>query len=432
MKRIIFFILLFSFLCLIIPLTVPAEEAKGSEILQIDALIEEALEKNPEIKAFEKRWNAFKEIPPQAGSLDDPKLTLGISALPVDTFRFGDWDMTQKTISLSQKFPYPGKLKLRSEIAEHQAEATGLEYEDKKIQIMSAVKEAYYEIFFIDRSIEITEKNKKLLEQLVEIAQVKYSVGNGLQQDVLLAQVELSKIIEDLITLKQKRKAAESRLNTLLYRDPRAPLGKTIDVKKTEFNHTLEELMSRAVEKRPQLASLKALIESAEASYKLAKKEYYPDFNIGLSYGQREGGRNKKGITIDRPDFVSGFVTINIPLYFRTKQDKKVAQTIAQKSFAEERFESLKNEIYYQLKSLVADEQKGEKLIKLYEDGILPQAKQSLDSSISGYQVDKVDFLTMLQNWITLFKYENEYYKVLSDYEKTLAKIERVVGERLF
>ena len=266
----------------------------------------------------------------------------------------------------------------------------------------------------------------------MEIAEVKYSVGRGLQQDVLLAQVELSKIIEDLITLKQKRQTAESRLNTLLYRDPRSHLGKTVDVEKTEFNHTLEELMSRAVEKRPLLESLKALIESAEASYKLSKKEYYPDFNVGLSYGQREGGRNKKGVNIDRTDFVSGFVTVNIPLYFRTKQDKRVAQTIAEKSLSEERFNSVKNEIYYQLKDLMADEEKGKGLINLYKTGILPQAKQSLDSSISGYQVDKVDFLTMLQNWVTLFKYENEYYKVLSDYEKTLARLENVVGERLF
>lgn len=425
-------LILLFLLCSFAVLIVMNAEGTETDVLNLDTLIEEALTNNPEIKAFENRWNAFKERPSQAGSLEDPKLTLGISALPIDTFRFGDWDMTQKQISLSQQFPYPGKLKLRSEIAEHQADATGFEFEDKKIQTIRAVKDTYYQLFFIDRSTEITEKNKKLLEQLVKIAEVKYSVGNGLQQDVLLAQVELSKIIEDLITLKQKRKTSESRMNTLLYKDPRADLGKTADIEKTEFNHTLEELMTRAIKKRPLLESLKALIESADASYKLAKKEYYPDFNVGLSYGQREGGRTKLGMNVDRPDFVSGFVTVNIPLYFKTKQDKRVAQSIAEKSFSEERFNSLKNEIYFQLKDLMADEEKGNGLINLYKTGILPQAKQSLESSISGYQVDKVDFLTMLQNWVTLFKYENEYYKVLSDYEKTLASLEMIVGERLF
>ena len=114
MRRLLPLIFIFSFLIAGIPLNASGEEAANSEVLNIDSLIKEALDQNPEIKAFENRWDAFKEIPSQAGSLDDPKLTLGISALPVDTFRFGDWDLTQKQISSSQKFPYPGKLKLRT------------------------------------------------------------------------------------------------------------------------------------------------------------------------------------------------------------------------------------------------------------------------------------------------------------------------------
>jgi len=426
-KEKIFFLIFLISVFLFSPL-VNAEELP---ILKLDELVDEALKNNPEIKVFENRFKALSQRPSQEGTLDDPKLTLGVTNLPTDEFNFNTESMTQKEIGISQMFPFPGKLRLRSEIAQKEADASEKEYYDKKNEITEKVKTAYYELFFINKSIEITEKNKELLTQFVKIAETKYSVGQGIQQDILKAQVELSKIINELIKLEQQKETAQARLNTLLYRSPENPLGKPQEIEKTKFLFSLEELMKRAQAKRPALLGIKDIVEQYEKSYALAKKNYYPDFDFSLAYGQRDSLKFR-GINQGLPDMISATVTINLPVWRSRKLDKRVEETLADKRMAEEQYNSFKNEIYFNLKDIMAEVKKGESLLELYKTGIIPQAAQSLESAVAGYQVNKIDFLTLLDSQITLFNYEIEYYKVLSEYEKKLATLETVVGERLF
>ena len=426
-KEKIFFLIFLISVFLFSPL-VNAEELP---ILKLDELVDEALKNNPEIKVFENRFKALSQRPSQEGTLDDPKLTLGVTNLPTDEFNFNTESMTQKEIGISQMFPFPGKLRLRSEIAQKEADASEKEYYDKKNEITEKVKTAYYELFFINKSIEITEKNKELLTQFVKIAETKYSVGQGIQQDILKAQVELSKIINELIKLEQQKETAQARLNTLLYRSPENPLGKPQEIEKTKFLFSLEELMKRAQAKRPALLGIKDIVEQYEKSYALAKKNYYPDFDFSLAYGQRDSLKFR-GINQGLPDMISATVTINLPVWRSRKLDKRVEETLADKRMAEEQYNSFKNEIYFNLKDIMAEVKKGESLLELYKTGIIPQATQSLESAMAGYQVNKIDFLTLLDSQITLFNYEIEYYKVLSEYEKKLATLETVVGERLF
>ena len=426
-KRKIFFLIFLISVFLFSPL-VNAEELP---ILKLDELVDEALKNNPEIKVFENRFKALSQRPSQEGTLDDPKLTLGVTNLPTDEFNFNTESMTQKEIGISQMFPFPGKLRLRSEIAQKEADASEKEYYDKKNEITEKVKTAYYELFFINKSIEITEKNKGLLEQFIKIAETKYSVGQGIQQDILKAQVELSKIINELIKLEQQKETTQARLNTLLYRSPENPLGKPQEIEKTKFLFSLEELMKRAQAKRPALLGIRDIVEQYEKSYALAKKNYYPDFDFSLAYGQRDSLKFR-GINQGLPDMISATVTINLPVWRSRKLDKRVEETLADKRMAEEQYNSFKNEIYFNLKDIMAEVKKGESLLELYKTGIIPQAAQSLESAVAGYQVNKIDFLTLLDSQITLFNYEIEYYKVLSEYEKKLATLETVVGERLF
>ena len=392
-------------------------------VLRLQPLIQEALAVNPEIRADEKRWDAAKERPPQEGSLDDPMLSFEIVNLPTNSFSFAQDDMTMKQFSISQTFPYFGKRGLRSEVAQREANAIGQGYRDKRNEIVRKVKEVFYELYAIDRSLEVVEKNRDVLKEFVKIAETKYSVGKGIQQDVLKAQVELSKLLDEQIRLEQRRQAAGARLNAILNHPPQTPLGRTDEVSKDELRVDLKDLQEKALENRPLLKALQEEIERSKAANALARRKYFPDLTMSVGYGFREDSR-----MVNRSDMFSAGFTINIPLYFRTKQDRQVAETSAMIDSAREQYQAVRNEVLSLVKELAADLEKGSKLIDLYQTGLIPQARLSLDSAIAGYQVNRVDFLTLLDNRLTLFNFEKEYYRVLGEYQTSLAKLEWVIG----
>lgn len=395
----------------------------AEEMLRLQPLIQEALAVNPEIRAEAKKWDAAKERPPQAGSLDDPMLSFEIENLPTHSFAFTQEDMTMKKLGLSQSFPFFGTLDLRSEVAHREANAIGQGYQDKRNEIVRRVKEAFYDLYAIDRSLEVVEKNRELLREFVKIAETKYSVGKGVQQDVLKAQVELSKLLDEQIRLEQSRQAAEARLNAILNRPPHTPLGRTEEASKVELTMGLKELQTRALENRPLLKGLQEEIERSKAANALARKRYFPDLTMSVGYAFREDSA-----MVRRSDFFSAGFAINIPLYFKTKQDRQVAETAALINSAREQYQAARNEVFSMVKGLTADIEKGRKLLDLLETGLIPQARLSLDSAVAGYQVGKVDFLTMLDNQITLFNFEKEYYRTMGEYQTSLAKLEWVVG----
>lgn len=392
-------------------------------VLRLQPLIQEALAVNPDIKAEGKKWEAAKERPPQEGSLDDPMLSFEIVNLPTNTFSFSQDDMTMKQFSLSQTFPYFGKRGLRYEFAQREANAIGQGYRDKRNEIVRRVKEVFFELYVVDRSLEVVEKNREVLREFVKIAETKYSVGKGIQQDVLKAQVELSRLLDEQIRLEQNHQAAGARLNATLNRPPQTPLARTEEVSSDELRLDLKELQAKALENRPLLKALQEEVERSKAANALARKKYFPDLTMSVAYGFREDSR-----LVNRSDMFSAGFSINIPLYFRTKQDRQVAETSALIDSAREQYQAARNEVLSLVKELVSDIEKGSKLIELLQTGLIPQAQLSLVSAVAGYQVGKVDFLTLLDNRLTLFNFEKEYYRALGEYQASLARLEWVIG----
>jgi len=409
----------------VFPGLVGAQENTFKSVLQ--GFIETALKNNPAIKAFQHRIKAAQEVPSQVSSLDDPILQFQLMNLPIDTFDLSQEAVTQKQFSLSQKLPYPGKLGLKAEIAEKNIAITQQDLAEVKLAITRDVKLAFYELCFVLAATNITRENKTLLEQFVTIAESKYSVGKGLQQDVLKAQVELTKIMEQLIEFQKLAGIEKARLNSLMNLLPQETLTIPHGIGKTDFIFTVPGLQDIAEKHRPLLSKIRSLRERYGTSKKLAEKEYYPNFNVGLKYGQRQEARN-----IDRPDFVSAWVGINIPIWYKTKQSRRVSETAYKVEMAGETYNKAKNQIFLKIKELVDKERQGGKTLALIEQGILPQARQSLESALAGYSVDKVDFLTLLNNQVTLFKWQIRYHRELTDYEKNLAVIEQSAGKNLF
>jgi outer membrane protein TolC len=425
----------------------------GQSTLNLDELIQEALKVNPEISALQKKRDAMWERPSQEKSWDDPEISLGIANLNTDNFKFNEIDMTMKQIAISQNIPMPGITSLKEKAAIQEAKSADKAFDDGKLKIIRNVKAAYYDLYINYAHMQTAEKNKNLMAKFVEIAQKKYEVGKGLQQDILKAQVEQSKFIERLVELEQKKQSYSAELNRLLNREPSTPLIGIPTVTQRTVPLNEAELQKMALAQNPVLLSLKHSIEKNEADYNLAKKQYFPSVNVSAMYGQREGFfqpgaiypgavLNENGTTsdaqvkvpgkgYDRPDVFSFFVGFKVPLWFKNKQDKKVAETFHLKEESRSQYTAAQNELFYKIHDLVARAQRSEKLIKLYQTGIIPQATQSFNSAISAYEVGTVDFLALIDSQITLCNFETQASEILADYEKDLADLEVVVGKQL-
>ncbi len=410
---------------LAIPSLLTGQKAGSTEDLA--RIIQEGLSNNPDLKAGFENWQADRAKIPQAGALPDPQLSLNLLNLPVNSFAFDQEPMTGKQVALMQMFPFPGKLGLREDIAVAGAGISQAKYQELKNQLIKNIKLSYYDIFFIDKSLETVEKNTGILKDFTRIAESRYSVGEGLQQDVLKAQVELSKMEERSVTLQQKRDAIAARLNSLLNRPVGTPVGKTVEPVIDSLQYNLPQVKEMADQNRPLFKAWQAMLQQSDKKISLAKKGYLPDFRLGVAYTQRDRLQNGTG----GMDFLSGLVTVDVPLYFWRKQNKNVEESRYTHEMVQESYRNVQNQVYSDLDKTLSDVTKNLHLIQLYENGIIPQATQSLNSAIAGYQTDKVDFLTLLNNEISLFNFELDYYRFLSDFSKEQAELEAATGVNL-
>jgi len=417
-------IFFFFFILVVFPHSSSAQSEKSR--LNVDQLVDEALQNNPEISAAKQKWEVFKEKVPQARALPDPMFGFGIISLPTN-FSFKDEDMTMKEFSISQMFPFYGKRRLMGEMAGKEAEAVFDEIRERANRVIRDVKAAYYELSHVYRTTAVTQRNKEIMESFAKIAESKYSVGEGLQQDVLKAHVEVSKMVDELIMLGQRKRALEAKLNALLNRPPEAQVVEPEEVTFRKLPLTVEELQKMASDINPTLRSMKKMIEAKEKAYALAKREYYPDFNFKFAYGQRDNGPEMK-----RRDMLTGMMELNIPIFYKTKQDRKVAETKADVLNWEAQYRAMKNEILFMVADMTAMTNQRERQYELYRTGIIPQTSLQVNSAMSAYRVNKVDFLTLLDSQITLYKYEIEYHQALTEHEKSVANLEAAVGKRLF
>jgi outer membrane protein TolC len=412
--------------CFLVFVPVISMGQSDPSFLNLDQLIQEAEQNSPEILASKMKWEVFKEKVPQASALPDPMVGFGIISLPTN-FSFREEDMTMKEISISQMVPFPGKRPLMKEMAEKEAQSVHNEIQEKLNRIVRDVKSVYFELSHVYRATEVVQRNKRILEDFAKIAEARYAVGEGIQQDVLKAHVEVSKMVDDLIMLEQNKRAAEAKLNALLNRAPESPVGRPEDIFK-KVPVSTGDLQKSALEVNPTLKGMQKMIEAKRKAHALAKKEYYPDFNFKFAYGQRDNGPGPE--TMKRRDMLTGMVEVNIPIFYKSKQDRKVAETKAEIQNLEAQYQAMKNEILFMITDVTSMIQRGERQLDLYKTGIIPQASLQINSAMSAYRVNKADFMTLLDSQMTLYKYELEYHQALTEYEKNVANLEAAIGMR--
>jgi outer membrane protein TolC len=404
----------------------PAASAKqeAESVVLLGELVELALAQNPEIKAMQRSFDMMQQRIPQAKALPDPMLEYGYAGnlFPVPPFDIQKGDPSSaRMLSFSQEIPFPGKRSLQGKMARAEAESEWWNYEQTRLNVVAEVKDAYFEYYFLDKAIDTVNKNKALLEKFAKIAEARYSVGKGIQQDVLKAQVEISKLIDQLTVLEQRKQTAVAKINSLLYRDTEWPLGKPEDVKLQPVTQTLGELNELALAYYPSLKAQRRKIDREQYGVELAEKGKYPDFNVKLSYQNRPG----------MPDMYGLSVGVTVPLYFGQKQRPAIAEAAASKAAEQKRLENLATLLLFRVKDRHVAATTAERLAKLYGTTIIPQSTLSLESAIAGYEVGTVDFLTLMDNLVTLLNYQLSYYEQVSNVEKAVAQLEPLVGVSL-
>ena len=415
--------------CLAMYASAPTQAQTGaSAVLSLDEAVAIALAENPGLASTAAEAKALAEVPEQAGALPDPMLSFNAMNLPTDTFDLDQEPMTQLQVILSQRLPFPGKRQLRSEAAGFKADAARLRSEEMRDQLTGYVRRDWWQLFAADRALDIIETNRALLEDLVETARSRYAVGKGLQQDVLLAELELSRLLERRARVNGRRNRLQASLNGWLDRSPDTPavLSSVPPSETLPDPGTETTLINSAMAKRDLVGAMAMNLEAAEKQLALAEKERLPDFNIGLGYADRRGEDPLRG---NRTDFVSLMVSINLPVYASRKQHRAISQKAHERELQASRLLEVKRRVSTDIGSQLADYQAARAQALLLKGTIIPQAEQTVAAMLAGYQVNKVDFLNVVNGQVMLYNASINYWRALADAKQALAGLAAATGE---
>ncbi|MBI5204463.1 MAG: TolC family protein, partial [Nitrospirae bacterium] len=397
----------------------------SAEDLRLNILIDEALGNNHEVLMAETKWRGGIFRIPQAKTLPDQMLMVGYQNEGTrNLYTFGN-EMapdSQWMFSASQMFPFPGKLSLKGEMAERDAEALKSSYDAIRLRTIARVKELYYELFLAYKGIDLIKERTALFLRIENAAIARYSAGMTPQQEVLMAQTEKYMLLEKEEMLKQKIQSIEAILNTTVGRDVNSPLGRPVEPASTVYKYSMDELIKMAYQNSPEIKTKDRMVASAETKRQMAEREYYPDFTINAGYFARSS---------DFPDMWSLTTTINIPIFYKTKQRMAVLEAESALSEAKHELEAVKLMLSSNIRENYSMIKAAEKLTELYRNGLIPKAYQDFELAISGYITGKVEAITVITRLKSLIDYELLYWGQFIEREKAVARLEAITAVNL-
>jgi len=395
--------------------------------LTLDKAIAYALQGNPGLAEIKARAEALASIPAQAGALDDPTVNFDMLNVPTRSFNLRKEDMTMMELGISQALPFPGKLALREKIAKQEALAASDSVDEARLRLVRDVKQNWWRLYYYDQAALLLNEAEQFFLQLIEISQAKYQLGKGTQQDVLLAQMELSKLKDEKLDLISMRHSLANQFNVLLDKLPEKPviIPHQVDVKLPDLTESV--LQEKALRTRPLFAQHQKMLDAAVAKVDLAKRNVYPDFTVGAGYAVRQNSPTGEA----RSDFASVRLSMNLPIYAGQKQHKAIDQR--QSELLQERY-ALQDEhhkIQAEIASKAAEYQHAKEKLQLLENEIIPQAQQTVNSLLAGYQVSQSDFSDLLRTQLSYLQYQTQYWQVLTNSQQLLADLSADIGEEL-
>lgn len=415
-----FFILcLLTVLVLFVVPFFPVLVSAESDRLVLQDLIQEVLKNNPEILSAEARTAASGYKIPQAISLPDPMLMFGYQNEGFERYTYGKELAAQWMFSASQMFPYPGKLSLKGEMTSRDAEGQKALYQAIKLKNIANIKSLFYDLFLYYKDIDLIRDKTVLFEKIENAALSRYSTGMGIQQEVLMAQAEKYMLIEKEEMFKQKIESVEAMLNAVLGRTVDSPIGRPEALLPSYYDNTLDQLISAAIEKSPELKIKQKMLASAETKQRLAEKDYYPDFTVTGTYARRGG------IFMD---MWSLSTAVNIPIFYKTKQRQSVYEAKASVTEAMHDMEGAKLMISSAVKDNYSMMKSAERLMDLYLNGLIPKTYQQFEDALAGYISGKGETSAVITRLQALIDFEILYWGQFVEREKAIARIEALTG----
>ena len=406
-----------------------ADNDTSPDPLTIDAAVKITVRDNPSLAQMQERYKALSVVPAQVGALPDPMVNFNAMSLPTDTFNLDQEAMTQLQIGFSQMIPFPGKLSLKEEAAEFDASAAGESVDEVRLHLIGNVRNQWWQVYYLDHALATVQSNQQLFREFIQVTQTKYQTGTGLQQDVLLAQLELSRLLDQEIRIQAMRRNQVIRLNVLMDRPTNEVVHLAqIAAPKISTLSAEEVYFAMAETSRPLLKQKSIEIDAAKSRLSLAEKNRYPDFAVGIAYGNRDGN-NPPPRNDARSSFLSVMLGVKIPLYAKRKQQKAIDQRATELQKSVYASQDSKTAVYGAISKAVTDYDRAREEFELFDKGIIPQASQTVASMLAGYQVNEVDFLNLVRAQVTLLNYQLEYWKSLTEAKQSLARLEAAVGE---
>lgn len=377
---------------------------------------------NPQLEAAFNRWKAALEMVSQVRTLPDPRFNYSYFIQEVET-RVGP--QTQG-VGISQMFPWFGKLKLRGEVALEGANAAQQQYEAARLRLFDEVKQAYYEFYYLGRAISVTEENVELLKQFEEVARSKYESGTALHGDVIKAQVELDKLRDRLRTLRDLQHPTVARLNAALNRPADAALSFPTNLSAATLTAESARLIEQLKASNPELKSLDFQAEKEKANIALAKKEFYPDVNLGLNWIDT-GDARMPGVSDSGKDPVIVGFSVNIPLWWN-KYRAGVREAESRYTATRQERADRANRLSTDLELALFKYQDAERKIALYREALIPKADENLKVIQRSFEAGKSDFLSLIDAERNLLEFQLTYERATADREQGLATVEKLIG----
>lgn len=400
----------------IIPLTVLAQET-----LDLNGLLARAKQNNPELTALREAALAMEAGAKAEGRLEDPTLKVEFEDLSTERpLEIGPGHSMLTRYTISQMFPFPGKLSLRERMAGKEASIARSEVKARELEIAAMVKEAYFEYAFLDESISITQGIKDLVTVATKTAETRYATGQVTQQDVIKLNVEQAMLTDELIMLEARRGVAASKIKFLVNMAQTQELGGQARLPKDRASFDVNELMHAATEATPDVVMLRAETEASELGVKLADRNYYPDFMLGVAPIQRDGDFDSYDLMFQ----------VNIPIW-RGKYADLTEQAKAKARAARSRLDSGRNRKALEVAGAAIEVEASSRQIELFETSLVPQAELSYESALRNYQAGRIDLIALLDTERDLRKTRIDHLKALSEYNMRLAALERASGVEL-
>jgi len=395
---------------------------QAQAVTPLAELLREAEQNSPQIQAARQSWQAAKQVPTQVSTLPDPQFTLQHFSVgsPRPFAGYTNSEFAYIGLGVSQDIPYPGKLRLKGEIAKREADVSQEQIESVRRAVMAELKAAYFQLAYLSKTLTILEQDGELLKQVGQAADARYRSGMGSQQDLLQAQLQQTKLLREIAMHHSEVGKLDARLKQLLNRPQDSPDIEPAELTETPLVQTYADLLAATQTQNPEIAGAKKMIEKQSFQVDLARKDFYPDFNLQYMWQRTDPTQFRAYYMLS--------VGVRVPIYRGRKQRPELAQAEAEQLRARSELQAQSQQVAAELRAQYVLAQQTSELLKIHREGLSPQSRSEFQAALAAYQSNKQDFQALLAAFLDVLRFDQGYWQNVAEYETAIARIEQMTG----